>query len=260
MPGFSVIRPRLMLNSITLGDCLEVMSGISDKSIDLILCDLPYGTTACKWDAVIPFEPLWAHYWRVIKDNGAIVLTASQPFTSALVMSQLKFFRYDLVWDKVNLYTGALNANRMPLRRHESILVFYRKLPTFNKQFRTGKAFKMLHTQGHGLHTQYGNPGEKRRGSNDGEHHNPCSILPFKADLKLEKGLHPTQKPHELFEWLIKTYSNEGETVLDNACGSGTTGVAAINTNRNFILIEKDPGYFEIARNRLGQAIALTSA
>lgn len=142
------------LNNIIQGDCLEVMKDIPDKSVDMILCDLPYGTTACKWDGVIPFERLWEQYERIIKDNGAIVLTASQPFTSALVMSKPKLFRYSLVWDKVNRYTGALNANRMPLKRHEDILVFYKKLPTYNKQYREGKAYNSAKTTGHGKHTQ----------------------------------------------------------------------------------------------------------
>lgn len=230
------------------------MKEIPGKSVDLILTDLPYGTTRCDWDFIIDPVLMWPQIWRVLKPSGAFITTAAQPFTSALVMSQSKLFRYDLTWDKVNLYTGALNANRMPLRRHESILVFYRKLPTYNKQFRTGKAFKMLHTKGHGLHTQYGNPGEIRRGNNDGEHHNPCSIIPIKADLKLEKGLHPTQKPIELFEYLMKTYSNPGDTVLDFCAGSGTTAIAALNTGRNYILIEKKQAYIETCERRIAEA------
>jgi site-specific DNA-methyltransferase (adenine-specific) len=226
---------------------------VEDKSIDMILADLPYGSTACKWDTILPFDMLWEQYRRIIKDNGAIVLTASQPFTSALIMSNPKIFRYCWVWDKVNKYTGALNANRMPLKRHEDIAVFYKKLPTYNKQFRTGKPYKGIQTKGHGEYTQYGNNNKPRIIQSDGKH-NPCSILEISADNKKELGLHPTQKPVELFEYLIKTYTNEGEIVLDNCIGSGTTAVACINTNRNFIGIEKEWEYCEIANERIKKA------
>ena len=240
------------------GDCLELMKEIPDKSIDMILCDLPYGTTACKWDMIIPFEPLWEQYNRIIKDNGAIVLTASQPFTSALVMSNPKLFRYSLVWDKVNKYTGALNANRMPLRRHEDILVFYKKLPKYNKQYRKGRPFKSRRTGGHGEHTVYGNKEEVRFTVNEGKH-NPCSVIEIEGDVKTELGLHPTQKPVALFEYLIKTYTNEGDLVLDNCMGSGTTGVACKNLNRNFIGIELDPEYFKIAEKRISSVLPPSS-
>jgi len=241
------------MSKITLlpGDCLERMAEIPAGSVDMILCDLPYGTTQCKWDAVIALEPLWAQYRRVIKGSGAIVLTAAQPFTSALVMSNPKMFRYSLVWDKVNKYTGALNANKMPLRRHEDIAVFYGSQPSYNKQFREGKPYSSVRTKGHGMHTQYGNPeDDKRRGTNDGNH-NPCSVIQIKGDNKKEAGLHPTQKPVELFEYLIKTYTNEGETVLDNCAGSGTAAVAALNTGRNAILIERDMEYCHTILKRL---------
>lgn len=240
----------MQLNILYRGDCLEIMKTIPDKSIDMILCDLPYWTTACKWDTIIPFEPLWEQYKRIIKDNGAIVLTASQPFTSALVMSNIKMFRYSLVWDKVNKYTWALNSNKMPMRRHEDILLFYKKIPTFNKQFRKGKPFTARHTKWHWLHTQYWNPWEVREMINDWNH-NPCSIIDIKADNKKELWHHPTQKPVALFEYLIKTYTNEGDTVLDNCAGSWTTWVACQNTNRNYILIEKDEWYCNIIRKRL---------
>lgn len=233
------------------GDCLELMTGIPDGSVDMILCDLPYGTTACKWDTVIPFEPLWAHYKRVIKRNGAIVLTASQPFTSALVMSQLKLFRYSIVWDKINRYTGYANANRMPMRRHEDVLVFYGALPTFNKQKRDGKPYSRWVKGNKGGHL--GATGlTDRFGSSDGSH-NPCSIIEIKAKTP-EQGLHPTQKPVALMEYLIRTYTNEGDTVLDNCAGSGTTGVACTNTSRHFIGIEKDAAYFAIAKARIESA------
>ena len=236
---------------LRMGDCLTLMNDIPSGSIDLILCDLPYGTTVCKWDSVIPFEELWQAYERVIKPAGAIVLTAAMPFTAALCMSNPKLFRYSLVWDKVNKYTGALNSNRMPLRRHEDILVFYKSLPTFNKQYRRGKAFNSSNTNGHGAHTAYGKGAEYRTTTNDGEHHNPCSVLEIPADNKKELGLHPTQKVTALMEYLILTYSNEGDTVLDNCMGSGTTGVSAKRLNRKFIGIEKDETYFNIAKKRI---------
>lgn len=232
------------------GDCLELMKGIPDGSIDMILCDLPYGTTACKWDTIIPFEPLWEQYERIIKSNGAIVLTASQPFTSALVMSNIKRFRYSLVWDKINKYTGSLNANKIPLKRHEDINVFYKALPTYNKQYRKGEPYVAKNTKGHGKHTEYGHEKDDRITINNGLH-NPCSIIPIKGDVKTENGLHPTQKPVALMEYLIKTYTNEGDLVLDNTMGSGTTGVACVNLKRNFIGIEKDDKYFEIAEKRI---------
>lgn len=237
-----------------LGDCLQVMNTIPDASVDLILCDLPYGTTACKWDSVIPFEPLWEQYSRVIKDNGAIVLTASQPFTSSLVLSNPNMFRYSLVWDKVNKYTGYANANKMPLRRHEDILVFYKKLPTFNKQYRDGKAYKSKVTGGAGEHMGRTGLPDVRSTVNDGRH-NPCSIIDIKGDNKKEAGLHPTQKPIALMEYLIRTYTNEGELVLDNTMGSGTTGVAALNTGRRFIGIEQDQSYFDIAKKRIEECV-----
>ena len=237
-------------NKVIQGDCLEVMKEIPDKSIDMILADLPYGTTACKWDTIIPFEPLWKQYWRVAKPNAAIVLTASQPFTSALVMSAIEKFKYEWVWDKVNRYTGALQANKRRMRRHEDILIFYQKQPIYNKQFRKGKPYSVKRTGGHGEYHGNQDLEKTRVGINDGNH-NPCSILEIEADNKKENGLHPTQKPVALFEYLIKTYTNEGDLVLDNVAGSGTTGVACKNTNRNYILIEKEPEYIEIINNRL---------
>ena len=239
--------------TLYLGDCLEVMAGLPDASVDMILCDLPYGTTACKWDTVIPFEPLWAQYRRVARRNAAIVLTASQPFTSALVMSNLRDFRYSLVWDKVNKYTGYANANKMPMRRHEDILIFYRALPTFNKQYRQGRPFVSRVTGGAGQHMGRTGLPEDRKTVNTGLH-NPCSIIAIKGDNKREAGLHPTQKPVALMEYLIRTYTNEGEVVLDNCMGSGTTGVACANTGRRFIGIEREPNYFDIACRRIEDA------
>ena len=182
-----------MKSQLLHGDCLDLMQTIPSGSVDMILCDLPYGTTACKWDTVIPFEPLWAQYRRVAKRNAAIVLTASQPFTTALIASNMRDFRYSLVWDKVNKYTGALNANRMPLRRHEDVAVFYRALPIYNKQWRVGQSYKGT-AGGHGEFTEFGKTGTKRAIQSDGRH-NPCSVVAIKGDVKTGHGLHPTQSP-----------------------------------------------------------------
>lgn len=244
-----------MENIIWEGDCLELMKDIPDGSVDMILCDLPYGTTACKWDTIIPFEPLWAHYKRIIKPNGAIVLTASQPFTSALVMSNPTWFKYAWVWDKVNRPTGHLNAKKQPMRITEDILVFSRGTVTYNPQMVDGEPYTAKHgaTDEGASSDNYG----KQRVTItvcDGKRY-PRNLLSIKADERGTVGrIHPTQKPVALFEYLIKTYSNEGDLVLDNCAGSGTTGVAAINTKRKYILIEKDPTYYEISKKRLDEA------
>jgi DNA modification methylase len=230
------------------GDCLEVMKGIEDKSIDMILCDLPYGTTACKWDTIIPFEPLWEQYKRIIKDNGAIVLTASQPFTSALVMSNIKWFKYEWIWDKV-LPSGMQIAKYRPMQRHENILVFCKTTPSYNpiktlQKERTGK----IYSKSESSPIKYDNGKTKIY-----KDKYPQSIQVF---YKREKqSLHPTQKPVALLEYLIKTYSNEGDLVLDNCMGSGSTGVAAVNTNRRFIGIELDKKYYDISCKRIKDAI-----
>ena len=305
------------------GDCLEVMKGIEDKSIDMILADLPYGTTACKWDTIIPFEPLWEQYKRIIKDNGAIVLTASQPFTSALVMSNVNDYSHNWVWIK-NKVTKFLSVKTQPLSKTEDILVFYQQYDdTFSdyrrKYFKTllgyiGKNKKQVVEElGQGLDhcfrsdsRQFSIPTEKNyrlltdkynlkkyvqyveydiikdiprtynpqgikrfevKKMNNGKKKKendvynfecdkyeqeftnyPTNVLEFNTDI----GLHPTQKPVALFEYLIKTYTNEGDLVLDNCAGSGTTGVACKNTNRNFILIEQDEKYCDIIKERVG--------
>ena len=225
------------------GDCLEVMTDIPDESIDMILCDLPYGTTRNKWDSIIPLDKLWNEYERIIKDNGAIVLFSQMPFTAELTHSNLKLFKYEWIWEKDN-GTGFLNAKKMPLKIHENILVFYKKLPTYNPQMRTGfKPYKCKqgrHSTNYGLYEQ-GHITES-----NGERY-PIDIIEFKKD----SGLHPTQKPVALLEYLIKTYTNEGDVVLDNCMGSGSTGVACLNTNRSFIGIEKDENYFNIAKERI---------
>lgn len=231
------------------GDCLEKMKDISDKSIDMILCDLPYGTTKNKWDSIIPLDKLWEQYNRVVKDNGAIILFAQTPFDKVLGYSNLKMLKYEWIWEKTSA-TGYLNAKKMPMKAHENILVFYKKLPTYNPQKTTGhkrKVSKAEHkincvkTTNYGVHdlTTY-----------DSTERYPRSVQVFKTD-KQKEALHPTQKPVELLEYLIKTYTNKNETVLDNTMGSGSTGVACVNTKRNFIGIELEDDYFDIAKNRI---------
>jgi len=246
----SPLDRRVMPHTLMHGDCLDLMETIESGSVDMILCDLPYGTTACKWDTVIPFEPLWEQYKRVIKKNGAIVLFGSQPFTSALVMSNPKMFKYDWIWRKPK-GTGHLNAKKMPMRDKEDILVFYSEQCCYNPQFSEGTPYKDKAGKDHTAKTSmtdcYGDYNNFRN-DNDGKRY-PKQVIEFGV---VERGTeHPTQKPVALCEYLIKTYTNEGETVLDNTMGSGTTGIACLNTGRNFIGIEKDPKYFEIARNRI---------
>lgn len=239
------------------GDCLEVMKQIQAKSINMILCDLPYGITARnKWDVVIPFDKLWEQYNRIIKDNGAIVLFGSGMFTSSLMQSNQKMWRYNLIWHKTTP-TGFLNANRMPLRAHEDIVVFYKSLPVYNPQKTTGHKRKVSKAE-HKINSKKTEDyGEHGLTTYDSTERYPTSVLTFSTD-KQKVALHPTQKPVALLEWLIKTYTNEGEIVLDNCMGSGPTGVACLNTNRNFIGIELDEGYFEIAQNRIEKAVNKT--
>jgi len=239
---------------IYLGDCLEVMQDISDKSIDMILCDLPYGVTQNKKDVIIPFDKLWLQYERIIKDNGAILLFSQGTFFVDLVNSNRKLFRYDLIWDK-QLTSGFLNAKRMPLRQHEIIAVFYKKSPTYNPQFTQGLP---SHTKGSKYKTKdnvnnnygYFRPLETVNTTNK----YPTSIISIQKPHP-SKAVHPTQKSTELLEYLIKTYTNENELVLDNCMGSGSTGVACINTNRKFIGIELDEKYFNIAKNRIENSL-----
>jgi site-specific DNA-methyltransferase (adenine-specific) len=236
------------------GDCLEIMPTLADKSIDMILCDLPYGTTACKWDTIIPFEPLWKQYKRLIKDNGAIVLTASQPFTSALVMSNPDMFKYEIIWEK-NKPSGIATANKMPMKNHENICVFYKSQPIFNAIKSETKSISSLNNalkgytnQNKSLSNITGLKGVPVKWS---KMINPRTVLRFNVVGNRDKNrVHPTQKPVALFEYLIRTYTNEGDTVLDNCAGSGTTGIAALHTKRNAILIEKDEQYFNAAKER----------
>ncbi len=231
---------------IMQGDCLELMKDIPDGSVDMILADLPYGTTACKWDTIIPFEPLWEQYKRIIKNNGAIVLTASQPFTSALVMSNIKMFKYEWIWNKVHA-VGFQVAKYRPMQQHENILVFCKSTLKYNPQMverpniRTSKVVK--------------NSEVSPLASLDGKerqytHWYPKSII-TESGADHSNILHPTQKPVALFEYLIKTYTNEGDLVLDNVAGSGTTGVACQNLNRKYILIEKEEEYINVIKDRL---------
>jgi len=227
------------------GDCLELMLELPDASVDMVLCDLPYGTTSCAWDSVIPFEPLWAQYKRIAKPNAAMVLTAAQPFTTALIASNMRDFRYCLVWDKVGT-TGFQTAKVMPLRRHEDICVFYGAKPPYNPAMETRGAPRKKG----GSQTDNGCYGDLRSTESFNNSYYPTSIIQVSNASK--RGLvHPTQKPVALMEYLIRTYTNPGDTVLDNCMGSGTTGVACVNTGRDFVGIERDDKYFEIARERI---------
>ena len=227
------------------GDCLEVMKGIPDGSIDLVLTDPPYGTTQNKWDSVIDLERMWEQVWRVLKLNGACVLFCSQPFTTLLVSSQIKNYRQSLVWEK-NKSTGHLNANRMHMRAHEDIMIFYKKLPIYNPQMGEGVSYNNKHKEGDSGDC-YGKVGSSERKNVTTRY--PRSVLRFDVDIKAE--FHPTQKPVPLLEYLIKTYTDENETVLDFTMGSGSTGVACKNLNRKFIGIELDETYFNIAKERI---------
>lgn len=230
------------------GDCLELMKDIPDGSIDMILCDLPYGTTRNKWDCIIDIDALWNQYKRIIKYNGCIALFSQTPFDKVLGSSNLKMLKYEWIWEKTES-TGFLNAKKMPLKSHENILIFYDKMPTYNPQFTyDGKPYKYGKSNISSLN--YGNSnGTNGIIENDGRRY-PKSIIRFKKDKK-KTSLHPTQKPVALLEYLIRTYTNEGDTVLDNCMGSGSTGVAAVNTNRSFIGIELDKNYFNIAKERI---------
>ena len=236
------------LNKIYNEECLEGMKKIEDKSVDMILCDLPYGTTACKWDTIIPFEELWEQYKRVIKDKGAIVLFGSEPFSSYLRLSNIKLYKYDLIWDK-NKGAQPQLAKIQPMKSHENISIFGEGRITYNPQMEKGKPYT-----------------RKNKGSSDKDnmiktlkpitqinsgYRYPKTIHKFSRDFSAQTRIHPTQKPIALFEYLIKTYSNEGETVLDNCMGSGTTAIACINTNRNYIGFELDEEYYNASLDRI---------
>ena len=236
--------------SLLKGDCLELMSKIPDKSIDLVLCDLPYGTTKCSWDIIIPFELLWAEYDRICKDNAPVLLFGQEPFSSLLRISNLKNFKYDWYWEKERL-TNIAQVKKRAGKTIETISVFYRKQPTYNPQMvaytgkprtnkvKNGKLGVLVDQQGKPVH-EYTDTGLRY----------PTQLLKFQRDC-LTCNLHPTQKPVALLEYLIKTYTNAGDTVLDNCMGSGSTGIAAVNLERNFIGMELDETYFEIAKKRI---------
>jgi site-specific DNA-methyltransferase (adenine-specific) len=243
-----------MLRELHLGDCLEVMGSIPEKSVDLVLCDPPYGTTACKWDSIIPLDMMWDRLRLIIKTGRATVLTAGQPFTTTLISSNLEWFRYTMVWEK-DSGANFLNANFQPLKVHEDIVIFSdaassyspRGSMIYNPQKTNSTPYKITRGKERlGATPSIRSSLQYRTTSSSGDRH-PRSVVRFNKD----KGLHPTQKPIALIEYLVKTYSNEGDTVLDFCMGSGTTGVACKNLNRNFIGIEKDPIYFKIAEDRI---------
>lgn len=245
-------------------DCLIGMDRIPDKSIDMILCDLPYGVLNrqnrhAQWDNTLPFEPLWTQYRRVIKDNGAIVLFGQGMFTAELMISNKAMWRYNLIWNKTDRPTGFLNARRMPLREHEDVMVFYKELPVYNPQMVKCEPHQRNHSRGKMESEQtnrcYGQMRKFDEVITDEKY--PRSIIRFPRE---EKTIHPTQKPVALCEWLIKTYSNEGDTILDNCMGSGTTAVACINTNRHYIGFETDPEYYQYALNRCARAKTVKTA
>lgn len=226
-------------------DCLDILPHIKDKSVNLILCDLPYGTTACKWDVIIPLDELWKEYKRIIKDDGIIVLTSAQPFTSLLISSNIDMFRYEWIWEK-SQGTNPLNAKYMPLKKHENILVFYKKRGTYNPIMTKGDPYAGFSSSTKKIGEVYGDVKSVHKKNNGTRY--PTTIQFFKHD----KGrLHPTQKPLLLIEYFVRTYSNEGDIILDNCMGSGTTAIACLNNNRKFIGIEKELKYYEVARDRI---------
>jgi len=233
---------------LRLGDCLEVMKTIKDNSVDAIITDPPYGTTACKWDSVIDFDLMWEQLNRIIKPNGAIVLFGSEPFSSALRMSNIKNYKYDWIWEKSKA-TNFLNAKKQPLRAKENILIFYKKQPTYNPQMTKGKSYNKGIRKEQSEDDVYGSFNQTEVKS-EGDRY-PRDVMYFKTAESEGKTFHKTQKPVALMEYLIKTYTNENETVLDFTMGSGTTMVACKNLNRNGIGIEKDENYFKIAQERI---------
>ena len=231
------------------GNCLTILPTLSDNSVDMLLVDLPYGTTACKWDSIISLDKLWEQYNRICKENAAMVFTSAQPFTTVLASSNLVNLKYEWIWEKPQ-GTNPMNAKVMPLKSHENILVFYRKKPTYNPQMWYSTPYTGFVSDSAKIGEVYGKQQSKHRDNPEGSRY-PKTVLRYKQ----EKGLHPTQKPVGLMEYLIKTYTNEGDTVLDNTMGSGTTGFACLNTNRNFVGIESDEKYFNIAKDRLNNPL-----
>ena len=247
--------------NLIMGDCLEIMPTLPDKSVDLVVCDLPYetlnkGNKSVQWDRLIPMDKLWREYNRIVKDNGAIILFAQGMFTAKLMLSNKKMWKYNLIWKKGNRSTGFLNAKKMPLRNHEDICVFYKKLPTYNPQFTKGQPIhgrKKLNNDGNFKNSCYGSYNMTESIITEDKY--PISVLNFEKEWK--DWLHPTQKPVELLKWLIKTYSNEGDVVLDNTAGVFSTAIAAIETNRKIICIEKDENYFNLGKERVEKLLKL---
>jgi site-specific DNA-methyltransferase (adenine-specific) len=235
---------------VILGDCLDILPRLPEGSIDMVLCDLPYGCTACSWDTRLPLDRLFAEYRRIVKENGAIVLTATQPFTTALINAAPDLFRYDLVWDKV-APVGFLNAKRMPLRRHESVLVFYRRLPYYDPQFEKGLPYK---SKGGDFHAGVYRELRKKASVNEGRRY-PTSVLAFPREMGA-RCRHPTQKPVALFEFLVRSYTRPGETVLDNCSGSGTTALACLRASRHYVCIEREASYHAVSLERLAHEAA----
>ena len=235
--------------NLLLGDCLDLLPTIADDSVDMLLVDLPYGTTACKWDSIIPLEKLWEQYNRVCKQSAAMVFTAAQPFTAILAASNIQNLKYEWIWEKPQ-GTNPMNAKVMPLKSHENILVFYRKKPTYNPQMWYSTPYSGFKSDTAKIGEVYGSAKSKHRDNPEGSRY-PKTVLKFKQ----EKGFNPTQKPVNLMEYLIKTYSNPGETVLDNTMGSGTTGVACVRCGRNFVGMESDAEYYKIAEQRINEAV-----
>ena len=234
---------------LLLGDCLDLLPTIADDSINLLLVDLLYGTTACKWDSIIPLDKLWEQYNRVCKEDAAMVFTAAQPFTTVLAASNIKNLKYEWIWEKPQ-GTNPMNPKVMPLKSHENILVFYRKKSTYNPQMWYSTPYSGFKSDTAKIGEVYGKAQSKHRDNPDGSRY-PKTVLKFKQ----EKGLHPTQKPVALMEYLIETYSNPGDTVLDNTMGSGTTGVACVRTDRNFVGMESDVEYYNLAQERINNTV-----
>ena len=235
--------------NLLLGDCLDLLPTIADDSVDMLLVDLPYGTTACKWDSIIPLDKLWEQYNRICKESAAMVFTAAQPFTTILAASNIQNLKYEWIWEKPQ-GTNPMNAKVMPLKSHENILVFYKKKPIYNPQMWYSTPYSGFKSDTAKIGEVYGQAQSKHRDNPEGSRY-PKTVLKFKQ----EKGLHPTQKPVELMEYLIKTYTNPGNTVLDNTMGSGSTGVAAVQCGRKFIGIEMDSEYYKLAKQRIESTV-----
>lgn len=242
---------ELVMIDLRQGDCLEIMKELPNKSIDMILCDLPYGKSIADWDIVISVDKLWKEYNRIIKDKGIVVLFGNEPFSSLMRISNIKNYKYDIKWNKLN-HSSPLLAKKQPLRIYEDIMIFYKKQPTYNPQMKVGKPYKKNY--GYKKHNNSINGVLMLDRDNESGLRYPNNIINFPMSRNNQPRLHPNQKPIELLEYLIKTYTNENDLILDNCMGSGSTGIACLNTNRNFIGIELDENYFEVAKERINNA------